>query len=169
MQLKNIQASMQQANNTVTCFLLKWRFPIAVLFAAAILLLQGCSKGESPTEDLYKKYFEENVLNSDFVVALATENNTDITAAYDGWVFRLLKNTFLDGPMTAKKNGVTYTGTWSSNADYGMLTINITQPSTPAEFVFINRQWKFTKKALPVMELAPWASTSPIVLHMRRL
>lgn len=160
---------MKQANHPLTLFLLKWRFPIAILFAAAILLLQGCKKGESPTEDLYKKYFEENVLNSDFVVDLATDNGADITAQYNGWVFRLLKNTYLDGPMTGKKNGVTYTGTWSSNADYSMLTINIKEPSVPPELVFINRQWRFTKKALPIMELAPWGSSDPVKLNMRRL
>lgn len=169
MQLKNIQEFMKQANHPVTGFLLKWRFLIAILFAAAILLFQGCKKGESPTEDLYKKYFEENILNSDFVVSLATDNGTDLTAQYNGWVFMLYKNTYFDGPMTAKKNGVTHTGTWASNGDYSMLTINLTLPSVPQEFVFINRQWKFTKKALPVMELAPWGSTAPIVLHMRRL
>jgi hypothetical protein len=160
---------MKQVNHPITEFLLKWRFIIAILFAAAILLFQGCSKGESPTEDLYKKYFEENVLNSDFVVDVATDNGADITAQYSGWVFMLLKDTYFGGPMTAKKNGSTYTGTWSSNSDYGMLTINITQPSVPTEFVFLNRQWRFTKKALPVMELAPWATAGPVVLHMRRL
>jgi hypothetical protein len=71
--------------------------------------------------------------------------------------------------MTAIKNGVTYSGTWACNSDYGKLTINITQPSVPAEIGFLNREWRFTKKDLPVMELAPWGSTAPIVLHMRRL
>lgn len=160
---------MKASKQQVTSFLLKWRFLIAVLFAAAILFLQSCGKGESPTEDLYQKYFEQNVLNSDFVVSRATDNGTDNTAQYSGWIFRLLKNTYFDGPMTAVKNGVTYTGTWRCNEDYGKLTINITQPTIPPEIAFMNREWRFTKKDLPVMELAPWGSTAPIVLHMRRL
>ncbi len=168
MQAKNTQGSMKEAKQPVTNFLLKWRFVIAVLFAVAILFLQGCGKGESPTEDLYQKYFEQNVLNSDFVVSLATDNGTNLTSQYSGWVFRLLKNTYYDGPMTAVKNGVTYSGTWSSNQDYGKLTINITMPSIPSEINFLNREWRFTKKDLPTMELAPWGSTAPIVLHMQR-
>lgn len=160
---------MKEPNKSLTTFLLKWRFVIAVLFAAAILFLQSCGKSESPTEDLYQKYFETNVLNSDFVVSLATDNGTDLTAQYNGWVFRLLKNTYYDGPMTAKKNGNTYTGTWSSNQDYGKLIINITLPSVPGEMLFLNREWRFTKKDLPTMELAPWGSAAPVVLHMRRL
>ncbi len=168
MQAKNTQGSMKEAKQPVTTFLLKWRFLIAVLFAVAILFLQGCGKGESPTEDLYQKYFEQNVLNSDFVVSLATDNGTNLTSQYSGWVFRLLKNTYYDGPMTAIKNGVTYSGTWSCNQDYGKLTINITMPSIPPEISFLNREWRFTKKDLPTMELAPWGSTAPIVLHMQR-
>lgn len=167
---KNMQASMEQTNKPVITFLLKWRFVIAILFAGAILLFTGCKKATTnPTEDLLKTYFEENVLNSNFVVSLATDNGTNLTAQYDGWVFKLLKNTYYDGPMTAIKNGVTYTGTWTSNSDYGQLIININQAPTPAEFTFINRQWRFTKKALPVMELAPWGSSAAIVLHMTKL
>ncbi len=169
MQVKNTQGSMKESKQGFTTFLLKWRFIIAVLFAAAILFLQGCGKGESPTEDLYQKYFEQNVLNSDFIVSLATDNGTDLTAQYNGWVFRLLKDTYYNGPMTAVKGGNTYTGTWSSNQDYGKLTINITLPSIPQEITFLNREWRFTKKDLPTMELAPWGNSNPVVLHMRRL
>jgi len=71
--------------------------------------------------------------------------------------------------MTAIKNGTTYTGTWSCNEDFSKLTISLTQPTTPAEFVFLNRAWKFTKKAVPVMELAPWGNLNPQVLNMERL
>ncbi len=162
---------MKPYNFSLTGFLYKWRFVIALSFAVVILLLQGCSKNGpiTPTQDLYQKYFEENVLNKDFIVSLANDNGTDITAQYSGWVFKLLKNTYLDGPMTGTKNGVTYTGTWACNEDYGKLTIIINQPNVPAQIVFLNRSWRFTKKDLPVMELAPWGSTAPTVLHMQRL
>jgi hypothetical protein len=71
--------------------------------------------------------------------------------------------------MTGTKDGVTISGTWGSNSDYSRLNISLTNPSAPAEFSFINRSWRFTRKNFPVMELAPWGSTAPIVLHMRRL
>ncbi|MDB5202567.1 MAG: hypothetical protein JWQ27_1976 [Ferruginibacter sp.] len=149
----------------------KWRFVIATLLAAVMLFAGGCSKTGSnqATENLLQQYFEQNVLNRDFIVSNANDNGTDLTAQYNGYVFRLMKNTYFDGPMTAAKNGVTYTGTWTSNDDYGKLVINITQPSIPAGFTFINREWRFTKKAFPVMELAPWGSTDAKVLHMQRL
>ena len=139
-------------------------------FAIVILFLQGCKKdGLTPKEQLYQKYFEQNVLNSDFIVSLATDNGTNLTAQYSGWVFKLLKNTYFDGPMTAVKNGQTYTGTWACNDDFSKLTININMPDVPADLIFINRSWRFTKKDLPVMELAPWGTSDPIVLHMQRL
>ena len=158
-----------RSDHAINRFITKWGFIIALLFASLILVVTGCKKGASPQEQLYEEYFEENVLNSDFVVQLATDNGTDNTAQYSGWVFRLLKNTYYDGPMTAVKGGVTYTGTWSCDQAYGRLTINITQPSVPAEFVFLNKAWRFTKKNLPLMELAPWGTTAAQVLHMRRL
>lgn len=150
-------------------FIFKWRFIIALAIAIIILILQGCGKGSEPaSQQLFEKYFEENVLNKNFTVSLATDNGNNITSQYNGWTFVLLKNTYYDGPMKAMKNGTTYTGTWASNDDYGKLNISLTQPSIPAEFVFLNRDWRFTKKDLPTMELAPWGSSANIVLHMHR-
>ena len=147
----------------------KSRYTIAILFAI-LLLATSCKKVQDQiTQDILQQYFDQNILNRDFQVKLATDNGTDLTSQYTGEVFRLLKNTNYDGPMTAIKNGTTYTGTWSCNEDFSKLTISLTQPTTPAEFVFLNRAWKFTKKAVPVMELAPWGNLNPQVLHMERL
>ncbi len=142
------------------------------LYALAFILLMG-SSCKKPKEvyvgNVFEQYFEQNILNSDFIVSYAKDNGVDITAEYDGYVFRLLKNTYYDGPMKATKNGVEYTGTWTSDADYGKLIIAITQPNTPSSFVFINRSWRFTEKALPTMKFAPWGSTADTELYMQRL
>ena len=145
------------------------RYFIAVLFAI-VLLATSCKKTKDQiTQDILQEYFDNNILNRDFKVNLATDNGTDLTSQYDGEVFRLLKTTNYDGPMTGIKNGVTYTGTWSCNDDFSKLTININQPTPPAEFNFLNIAWRFTKKAVPIMELAPWGSTDAKVLKMERL
>lgn len=145
------------------------RFLIALL-AAIVLLATSCKKSivEPIQVNILEQYFEQNILNNDFIVSLAQDNGTDITADYAGYKFRLLKNTYYDGPMTGTRNGVVITGTWSSNEDYSKLQISLTQPATPPEFGFLNRAWRFTRKALPVMELAPWGTTDPKVLHMQR-
>lgn len=67
------------------------------------------------TRDLLQEYFDNNILNRDFIVKLAKDTSNDITTQYTGQVFRLLKNTNYDGEMTGIKNGVTYRGTWSCN------------------------------------------------------
>ena len=146
------------------------RFIIAIV-CATLLLLFGCKKTiENITENTLKKQFEDNILNKTFVVDFATDNGINKTSEYTGYDFVLSKTTsYFDGPMTGTKAGIIYTGTWSCNEDFSKLVININSPSIPAEFVFLNRAWKFTKKALPVMELSPWGSTEPKVLHMRRL
>lgn len=142
---------------------------LLIAVACAVLLLFASCKKSLPAQaqqTVLEQYFEQNILNRDFTVKLATDNAADLTTQYNGYMFKLLKNTLLNGPMTATKGGVTYNGTWSSNDDYSKLTITL--PIAPAEFNFLTREWKFTKKAVPVMELAPWGSLEPKVLHMER-
>lgn len=153
-------------NQTLQNIVTRWGFFIALLFALAILALQGCEKIK---EELAKDYFEDNVLDRDFIIDRATNDTADITTQFAGWVFRLRKNTYTDGPMTATKSGVMHTGTWLLTENYGKLTININQPSVPAGFEYLNRSWRFTEKSLPVLKFAPWGSSAPHVLHMRRL
>ncbi len=146
-----------------------YRKPAMYFIAAALLLsISSCSKSaiEAAQATYAQQQFEDNILNKNFRVYLATDNGTNLTAQYTGYTYILYKQTYFNGPMTAVKNGTTYTGTWSSNDDYSKLVISF--PSAPAEFVFLNREWKFTKKALPVMELAPWGTLEPKVLHMER-
>jgi hypothetical protein len=142
----------------------------AAVFLSALSILfifNGCSKTvETVQQSAYEKQFEDNILNKNFRVHLAVDNGTDLTAQYSGYTYVLYKSTYYNGPMTAVKNGTTYNGTWSSNGDYSKLVISF--PGAPAEFDFLNRDWKFTKKSLPIMELAPWGTLEPKVLHMER-
>jgi hypothetical protein len=168
MQLKNTKLFTILKNESMPVIIYKSRFIIAIAFATLLLLLTGCKKAiEQKQQDILQQYFEENILNRDFKVKLATDNGTDLTAQFDGFTYRLTKNTLLDGPMTATNSLFTFTGTWSSNADYSKLTINL--PTTIPSFSFLNREWRFAKKAIPVMELSPWGTTEPKVLHMERL
>ncbi len=149
-------------------FLYRSRFIIVILISI-ILLLASCSKSAIQADVLSaaQQYFDDNVIGRDFRVELATDNGSDITAQYTGYLFRLNKNTTYDGPLTATIGTTVYTGTWSCNDDYSKLVISL--PSTPAVFGFLTREWKFTKKSLPIMELAPWGTLEPDVLHMERL
>jgi hypothetical protein len=144
--------------------------PVVIFFTAltVLFIFNGCSKSavEAVQQSYYEKQFEDNILNKNFRVHLAVDNGTDLTTQYTGYTYILYKATYYNGPMTAVKNGTTYNGTWSSNEDYSKLVISF--PGAPAEFVFLNRDWKFTKKSLPIMELAPWGTLEPKVLHMER-
>lgn len=151
----------------------KGRFIVIGCFALLALLLSGsCKKLRAAAGDrsALESLFEENILNRNFIVHLATDSSNDITSEFTGYNFILTKDTsFYNGTMTATRAGVTYTGTWSCNDDFSKLDISITNPITPPEFKFINRAWKFTKKAFPIMELAPWGTTDPKILDMERL
>ena len=145
---------------------------LAIIFILSLAAFPFACKKATPeqvvTGNVLEQYFDQNILNKDFIVNYAKDRGNNITNQYDGWVFRLLKNTYYDGDMTAIINGVTYTGTWSSNADYGKLVIQINQPTLPPGMSFINREWRFTEKALPIMKLAPWGSTDDTALYMER-
>ena len=84
----------------------------------------------------------DNVLNQNFTISLATNNGVDLTANYSGYLFKMMKTDYYHGPCTATKGSTVYTGTWSSNSDYSKLVITL--PSSPTEFVFLNREWKLT-------------------------
>ncbi|HEY8658822.1 MAG TPA: hypothetical protein VIL78_07280 [Hanamia sp.] len=141
-----------------------------LLFFIAVFCFTSCSKelqnavNGTGTSTILEQYFEANVLNQNFLINFATDNGTDITANYTGYTFKMLKTDYYHGPAQATKGVNTYTGTWSSNSDYSKLVITL--PNIPTEFVFLNREWRFTKKAFPQMELAPWGTTEPLVLHM---
>lgn len=143
---------------------------IFFLFITTLIFISCDKKATNPTAPgsptQLEKYFEDNVISKDFIVNKAINNGVDLTANYSGYTFKLLKTDYYHGPIEAKKNTNVYAGTWSSNDDYSKLVINL--PSTPSEFVFLTREWRFTSKALPQLELAPWGSTEPLVLHMLR-
>jgi hypothetical protein len=150
-------------------------FYMAILIAlccSLTLLSSSCKKLKllSGDQSTLEQYFADNVLGRTFVVDFASDSSVDLTIQYTGYDFILTKTTsYYEGDMTGTKDGITYTGKWSSNSDYSKLVINLNSSNIPASFVFLNRSWKFTKKTNPVLELAPWGSTDPKVLHMRRL
>ena len=136
-------------------------------FFFLLLFGSACKKYTDPNNNaIVEKYFESDVLNKNFTVSLATDSSIDITSDYAGEIFVLLKTDYYHGDLQATKGGVVYTGSWSCNSDYSQLIITL--PNPPVEFAFLSRAWRFTSKNLPTMQLAPWGSNAPIVLHMSR-
>ena len=169
---KNIPAFINCKRKNSKSLLSLSRFGIILSCCLLLLLNSNCKKLALLTGDQsdLEKYFAENVLGRTFIVDYAMDSTTDITSKYTGYDFVLTKTTsYYEGNMTGTKDGAVYSGTWVSNTDYSKLVINLNSPSIPVPFVFLNRAWKFTKKDVPVLKLAPWGSSDPKVLHMRRL
>ncbi len=140
---------------------------ISFTLICCLLLFTSCKKaGDLVNNPLLEQYFETNVLNRDFIVSLATDNNTDLTPNYTGYIFVLLKTDFYHGPLKATIGNTVYMGTWSSNDDYSKLDISL--PVPPLEFTFLSRSWRFTSKNFPTLKLSPWGSTDALILHMYR-
>jgi hypothetical protein len=167
---KNTQLFTKLKSEGLAGFIYRSRFVIALLLAV-LILLASCKKLEiavaAQNENLLQQYFEANILNKDFIVRLASDSSNNITSQFSGFTFRLTKATLTSGAMTATSGTMVYTGSWSANEDYSKLVITL--PNSITAFSFLTREWKFTKKAIPVMELAPWGTTDPKVLHMERM
>jgi hypothetical protein len=137
----------------------------SILFVLLGLLLcvgSGCKKRKEKIEakvfepSFLNKYFEDNILNRDITISLAKFEGRDTTPMYSGYVFKLLKDTYYQGPFEARFNDSTYTGTWQTNDDYSKLILDI-KKTGPLKWVSIS--WKFTSKTTSSLELVPWFNT----------
>ena len=140
---------------------------LTVLALASMFILFSCKKNiQSLQQSTLEKYFSTYVIGSNFIVTLAKDSSADFTNTYDGYTFVLQKTDLYHGPLKATKGQNEYMGTWATNDDYSKLDISL--PDSIPEFRFLSRSWRFTKKTNPTLELAPWGSSDPIVLHMTR-
>ena len=137
---------------------------IFLFLLGSFLFCTSCKK--SIKQSVLEKYFNDNVIGKNCSVTLAKDSTGDITSEYTGYTFVLLKTDYYHGPLKATKGSNTYMGTWSSNDDYSKLVIAL--PDSIPEFKFLSRNWRFTKKGNPTMELAPWGTNEPFVLHMTK-
>lgn len=138
----------------------------SILLLATFFLVTGCHKNDT-SNTIFEQFFEDNVLGQTFVITYANNQGTDLTAQYSGYNFVLQKGSdFYNGVLRVTKAGVTYSGTWSSNQDYSKL--NIILPSSPVEFNFLTRSWRFASKQLPVLKFTPWGGPDDIQLTMTR-
>ncbi|MBI3883921.1 MAG: hypothetical protein HY305_06880, partial [Sphingobacteriales bacterium] len=147
-------------------------YKAAITGVFCISLLSGCITNLviDQTEDYGNILFNAYIINQKFTVSKAIDGNADLTSDYEDYSF-ILKQGYdnFGGPMIAIKENTTDTisGTWLLNSDYSKLDISLTTPYLPA-FIFLNRSWRFTKKEFSEMQLAPWGSTDPKVLYMKR-
>ena len=140
---------------------------IPVILFASITLCFSCKKTIQKIErSAAENYFDNNLIGKNFIVSLAMDSTTDLTCNYAAYTFVLLKTDFYHGPLQATKGANKYDGTWSCNDDYSKLTITL--PDSVPEFKFLTRSWRFTKKDVPTLKLAPWGSSAPLVLYMTR-
>jgi hypothetical protein len=140
---------------------------VPFLLFASLLFCFSCKKSiDNISRSTLEKYFDKNVIGKDFKVTLAIDSTADLTSDYSEYTFVLLKTDFYHGPLKATIGPNDYMGTWSTNDDYSKLIISL--PDSIPEFKFLSRSWRFTKKDVPTLQLAPWGSDDPLVLHMTR-
>ena len=136
-----------------------------LLFLLPMVFFTSCKK-EKNMGSAQEKLFEESILNQNFIVSYASDHGTVLTSNYSGYIFILSKIDYYHGPMKAIKDEVTYSGTWSSNDDYGKLIITL--PNTPAELKFLSRAWRFKSKSFSLLKLAPWGEGDEINVNMSK-
>jgi len=116
---------------------------------STIIFLGSCSKNDDDTSmgsSDNKNYFVNNVLARDLTVTLAKDNNTDITADFVSYTFRLNDSTGTYGSISAANIQKTIIGTWTADANFENLTFNFAATPVPA-LAFISKQWNITSRA----------------------
>lgn len=136
---------------------MKWPvvFTVILLFATT-----SCSKKKLEEKafepSTMNKYFEDYILNKDFTISEARYQGRDTGGLFTGYTFKLLKNSYYDGPFEARVSNRLYTGSWQCNEDYSKLNLFINKSDT---LNWISISWKFKSKSFDVLELVPWFNT----------
>ena len=65
---------------------------ILILFLVTGMFACDKNPGATNSGTPLEKFFEENVLNKDFVVNFASDNGVDLTANYNGYTFKFRSN-----------------------------------------------------------------------------
>lgn len=131
-----------------------------ISFLVVAVMMISCSKKKLEDKvfepSFLNKFMEDNILNRDFTVTQAKFEGRDTTPMFSGYIFKLLKNTYYDGPFEARHDGKTYTGTWQSNDDYSKLILDIKVNDT---LQWVSLTWKFKSKTQTSLEIVPWFNT----------
>ncbi|MBP6430784.1 MAG: hypothetical protein KA319_03375 [Ferruginibacter sp.] len=141
----------------------KLKFCIAVIAATLLLFTTSGCKKESETVDS-TAFFNNNVLNKTLTIHLAIDNGANVTSNYSAYTFTCATG----GVFTAANNLFSVTGTWAANADFSKVTFTL--PTPPSEFIFLNREWTFTKFTTPILELgySTTAGGDNKILHFQK-
>jgi hypothetical protein len=106
-----------------------------VPIAALLLLLYSCKK--------YIQHQEQNALeaivtNGEWYVSGYEQNDSNITAAFSGYLFKFDANNTVLGTLGA----TSVTGQWSDNINARTITSNFPGATTP--LVYLNETWTIT-------------------------
>lgn len=131
----------------------KLSLPVVIIFCG-VLLLNSCKKNtaDSVLSVTPQQYFENNMVSQDLLVALAKDNNDDITARFGGYTFRLTVSAKLSGTITAANNLFSVNGTWNIDSAYNNITFVFPLNNISA-LSFMNKQWKFADRSSSAIKL----------------
>jgi hypothetical protein len=108
------------------------RLPLLIVMSALILPFYSCKK--------YIQKQEENAVlsimtNGYWYVSGYTQNDSDITAAFSGYLFKFDANS----TVTGTKGNVSVAGQWSDNIAARTITANF--PGAGVPLVYLNETW----------------------------
>lgn len=144
---------LSAANTTMQ---IKYTFSVLLLLLAAACSKEKLAEKKAEDPGTLSKIFEDYILNKDIRVNLARFEGRDTTALLSAYTFKLLKDTYYQGPFTAVQGSDTFSGNWQSNEDYSKLILDIKQNSA---LEWISISWKFKSKTVSTLELIPWFTT----------
>src|SRR5882757_2606673 len=112
-----------------------------MLFFVVLFWISSCSKKDG-TMPATETNFDAAVLNKDFYIGSANNDGTDITAQFNGYVFKYSKSNSVAGYVIANNNLLNFNGTWTTSADFSTITLAFS--NAPDDFNFMNNTWKIS-------------------------
>ena len=138
---------------------MKRLYPICLLLFASSFL--SCKKFIQQQEE---KAALSIITNGYWYVQLYQQNDSDITAAFSGYLFKFDAN----GIVTGTKDTVSGKGTWSTNIAARAIITDF--PAAAAPVKYLNETWKFKESYTDsvVASSSDTVNNTSNILHLRK-
>lgn len=125
----------------------------ASIVFCCIIIISGCKKDNDNADNSSSQvYFSSNVINTDLLLTLAKDNNTEVTSKFAGYTFRLTDTASLAGTITVWNDLLSVKGTWSIDANYDKISFALPTNIIP-DLALLNKEWQFSSRQTTSIKL----------------
>lgn len=144
---------------------MKSRSLINVCIAA--FLLFGSVSCKKAVEEQYDDILKKLMSDGSWVITKFTENSTDITSSFGGWVCKFHDNNTMTATQGTGASAVVQSGEWQSNITAQTITAQFA-PSVGFPLSKINGTWNITSTSATVGKFAQTKGGIPYTMELTK-